>query len=198
MLNFGESWWVPPFADRIFNDDTELDDIDNFLDYLKAVLDSQFPPESEDGSPTTPADLMRELIRSARYLLEDKNNMPSIAIFFFMLGAIAQGLPVKRAEKFKGIEGLELFNAYRRELRKLAQMLAELRWKDGSDLRVTEMAEAVWVDIIEFLAHRKELGDTFTDEMFKTGPNDAKGLIPWIREVAPESARRPGRPPKKT
>lgn len=68
----------------------------------------------------------------------------------------------------------------------LAQGLAESLWKENTmkTTRTAEMAEIVW--------------NRLTDLGFNSilPVNSATGLIPWLREIAPPDAKRPGRPKK--
>lgn len=80
-------------------------------------------------------------------------------------------------------------NEAHREVIEIVQDIAKKLWeKPGhQDKRIGAMADCVWAAICEDDKYRDMVND------HKRFPDKASGLKPWIREVAPPHASKPGR-----
>ena len=80
-------------------------------------------------------------------------------------------------------------NARKQELMGSVRAHARQLWeeKDDQRLRITEMSELLWKEIVSSPQYPE-----FSDLL----PDKPAGLKPWIRPVAPDYARRGGRPKK--
>jgi hypothetical protein len=94
------------------------------------------------------------------------------------LTTFEQSLPLKRKASIQ------------QSAKELAQEIAATKWRlrEYEQFRLAEMADLVWSDLVDISARH--------DALEKALPNSAKGLIPWLREIAPTEARKPGRPKK--
>lgn len=100
------------------------------------------------------------------------------------------GLLLKsRMARLKSVIPLQKKRAEANTLRETAQKLAADAWKDDLDqtIRLGEMCERVYRALAP-IAHKAGSMDGL--------PSEAAGLKPWLRPVAPEWARRGGRPRK--
>lgn len=77
-------------------------------------------------------------------------------------------------------------NFERKAFRQIAQEIAAEEWSNDPNTRVGEMCESVYRQMLEL---EESIGRNYL-------PGQPEGIKPWLRKVAPESAKRPGRPKK--
>lgn len=121
----------------------------------------------------------------------------ALALRFLLLGMTVQrlGQPVRGdalppllesayAEEVRKLP-LRQRNARQQAAREAVQALARDLWaqEEHRALRLAEMCELVWARVLDD-------GGALAGSL----PNTRDGLKPWLRPVAPESARRPGAP----
>lgn len=130
------------------------------------------------------------------------NGDPSgIAVAFFDMGRKAERLKHPsddeisefmqvRFEKSKRELPLKLKNSKIRFLKGCAEIIARRIWeKDAKqEIKLIDACEKVWPELIDVAEHYNVPRDYY--------PNDAAGLKPWLRPLAPEYARKGGRPKK--
>lgn len=82
-------------------------------------------------------------------------------------------------------------NICRSQLTLLAQNLAVLEWKkpEHSETKVTAMSEIIWNLLIKY-------GGKDYEDMRKEVPKTHEGIKSWISAIAPEFAKKGGRPKK--
>lgn len=129
-------------------------------------------------------------------------NPSSIARAFFKLGESTQ-----RLQQLRPGEILELCsatlgkmqrerplierNSQIRFLKDYAKLIAGRLWSEDSEkqVRISDACAQVWPELVDVgLQH---LGKELTEQLL---PNDAGSLRPWLRPVAPEYAKKGGRP----
>jgi hypothetical protein len=137
---------------------------------------------------------------SAKY---GKSSLASIALSFFMAGYSTAHLKsvsmdmkdgLKRWETdWARMKGTHKQQDYGRALKELAQIIATDKWANDDDksIRLGDMCQLVWNEMAPYFV----LGDE-TSPWHKAFPNASLGFKPWLRDVAPEYARKGG-PPKK-
>ena len=129
-----------------------------------------------------------------------ENNVSLIALAFMRLGATINELTHPHPEvvssaflaelnQHKQTRSLFLRNAKIKFLKGAASQIAEDYWESDTrkEIRITSMCELIWPKIVE-------LADDLT--LVDLLPNDASKLKPWIRGIAPEWAKKGGRPKK--
>lgn len=199
MTNFNNNWWCPPSWENEKLNDMDVFDLEDFLGHFRAKVDELSGSDGANKEYKEFVATVKGIEERARFLIDDPESAPDMAMTFFILGALAQ--KIQDAFYFdpdeKQFGGLSRINYLRAKQKDLVQKLATINWGNGSTLRVKEMADATWREMISFLEHRKNGDDPEVDDMIKYGPNDASGLISWVREIAPDFAKRPGRPTKK-
>lgn len=125
--------------------------------------------------------------------------MLDIALIFYSLGCAATETDYpKREDIMKFIKGsmendkrkrpLELKNLQLSLLKEQSLELASKLWStdEKQEIKLMDMCEKVYRKL-----------NTLNPEIFKYVPNDAAGLKPWLRKVAPDYAKKPGRPKRK-
>ncbi|ADH85952.1 hypothetical protein [Desulfurivibrio alkaliphilus] len=85
---------------------------------------------------------------------------------------------------------LNQINAARRELKDFTKELAKKEWAKDTDrtVRIKDMCKKVYPALCEHAAN-KNISDLV--------PDKEEGIKPWLRDVAPDYAKKQGRPPKK-
>tara|TARA_R110001599_G_scaffold203973_4_gene401212 strand:- start:1708 stop:2343 length:636 start_codon:yes stop_codon:yes gene_type:complete len=159
----------------------------------------QYIQALESGAVDWRWDQFLEMTKGAEAALED-GDISLIATAFYELG--------KAAEKLRHPDHDEMAELYtakvdkmRREypifkrnleidfLKKMSQSIAELAWRDDIDqaIRLSEACEMVWPQLVE-MAVRRDMQDLL--------PDKASSLRDWLRPIAPDYARKGGRPKK--
>jgi hypothetical protein len=82
-------------------------------------------------------------------------------------------------------------------LKHTAQKLAQENWQSDTDqqIRISEMADIVWGKLYERIT--TEFSESTRESALEALPDLPVGLRPWLRELAPDYAKKPGRPRKK-
>lgn len=144
----------------------------------------------------------------------DSNNTNKSAITFFLLGRLAHELESEvndhtMAEYKKSFAITQKTTAnftektdIQRGVREFTQKLAKSYWLANPGHRTGEAAENIFDQVCSFLLAGKNK-ETDPDKKavwlkrYDALPQEAKGIRTWITEVAPDSAKMPGRKPKK-
>lgn len=146
-----------------------------------------------------------DVIDLAAYDLSRTDN-GAVAVAFYLLGITAGNLsnPVRDFDAIHALLGMGLDAIQGEALRTLPIKLRNIRkeqakgfiqkyalvfWQKPKhkEMRVSEMAEYIWGFAQSF--------DGCAEWLRKELPDKAAGLVPWLREVAPAAAKKPGRPP---
>jgi hypothetical protein len=144
-------------------------------------------------------DLFEILGRAADY--HEGRNFARSCEAFFLLGQLSGELSMPSRQEYS--EGMEAKLAkMKRELplvkkniaattvREIAQEVAKLEWEADTDqsLRLSDMCEVIWAKLMS--VH-------MSADLIDALPDQASGLKVWLRPVAPEYAKKGGRPRKK-
>jgi hypothetical protein len=129
------------------------------------------------------------------------NNAEKVNWHFFEMGRIFSALETNLEELtpilHKGLHAIKVnharnaplhkINFRRDEIRKEALRIAKLEWNSDKShsIRLSEMCNIVWSILLEYT------------EFIDVLPDNAPGLKPWLREAAPNWAKKPGRPKTK-
>lgn len=129
------------------------------------------------------------------------NNTEKVNWHFFEMGRVFSTLEANLEELtpllHKGLHAIQVNHArnaplnkrnIRRDaIREEALRIAKIEWNSNKShsIRLSEMCDIVWSILLE----HKEFMDVL--------PDNASGLKPWLREVAPNWAKKPGRPKAK-
>ncbi len=126
-------------------------------------------------------------------------------IFFFFLGEAVENLRWPKRADYRemaryAIEGrirlraLELVNLRKARAKEIAAGVATIMWEADIDqkIRLGEMCHQVW-------ALTMSLRTAFNgpEDILVAFPDKPQGLKPWLRSVAPEYAKKAGRPRKR-
>jgi hypothetical protein len=124
---------------------------------------------------------------------------------FFQLGQITQQLKGRTMKESGEAYSLTIEAKNRRypiwlknlraqTVRGYAQCLAQIEWETRAveKIRIGEMAEIIWAKLLD-----SEISKIIKQDVLKVLPDKPAGLKPWLREVAPEYAKKAGRPPNK-
>ncbi|MFC1689787.1 hypothetical protein ACFL07_09080 [Pseudomonadota bacterium] len=133
------------------------------------------------------------------------NDPNQISWAFYRLGRITHQLESKSAEEMEELHKLadhskkaraplNRINAIRGYAKNIAQAFAIQKWESEEEgkTRISEMCEHVWQRICEE-RYEGKIGQVIIDGL----PDKPSGLKAWLREIAPDDAKKPGRPPKK-
>ncbi len=84
-------------------------------------------------------------------------------------------------------------NSYKKVVKKFAQQIAKRNWEADTDrnIRIGEMTQIVWAELVD----EKIPADT-RNIIMEALPNSADGLRKWLSPVAPDYAKKSGRPSK--
>jgi len=95
-------------------------------------------------------------------------------------------------------ESLKAYNSVKRLYKDVAQEFAKILWSKDKEqkIRIGEMCEILWSEIIDNPQLTEYVKDEFDKRVVDFMPNDAQGLKPWIKDVAPDYAKLGGRPSK--
>lgn len=141
---------------------------------------------------------MSASVRAARQAI-DRGDVHAAAMSFFLLGMVVQRLSTApRGEELTDLLRAEL-SEHQRQLplkrkslhaqhaKGWAQDIARALWEqdEHEGVRVAEMADLVWMQAA-----------SAGSSLFEAFPDNAVGLRAWLREVAPPSAKKAGRPRK--
>jgi hypothetical protein len=152
------------------------------------------------------------LVERIKRLELDFDDMPknSACVEYFEIGrqigefanAIGESekLRVKRLELTdeRRKHPLLMKNMSSKDVRELAQLMAEMLWTNDKNksVRVGEMAELVKSNLVEEI-YTSKLLDEDTRDLWKAAlPETTDIYLKWIRSVAPEYAKKGGRPKK--
>lgn len=80
------------------------------------------------------------------------------------------------------LNGIHKFNQHKKDLAGMARVIAEKQWSDDNTVLIGTMADTVYREVVKY-----------TTAM----PDNAETVKNWIRSVAPESAKKRGRPSNK-
>lgn len=146
-------------------------------------------------------DALLKYISGAISALEH-SDIVKACFYFYLLGAQGEhlaapyGQEANKKSKYeyegrKRLEPIERRNAQIHVTREVIQDLAARFWEDdqAQTIRVQEMANRIW-------SYLRESGilPSFAKELL---PSSAEGLVSWVRPVAPDYAKKGGRPRKK-
>ena len=143
---------------------------------------------------------LREATVSAEQALETGNHN-ALATAFYSLGCAAESLQHPSQEESLDRLKAQLDKMHRefplkkRQLQKellqgMAKIIAERVWRNDEDqeIRLTDACHHVWPELVE-VAHDRGFEDAL--------PDKPESLKPWLREFAPDYARKAGPPRKK-
>lgn len=130
----------------------------------------------------------------------DSGNVSAIASAFYYLGRLAEELEQPthsdmaelykaKTEKLRREYPLFEKNLRAKFLKDMAQAIAETVWESDlkHQIRLAEACEMVWPQLVDIAIRR---------DMQELMPDKASSLKDWLRPVAPEYARKGGRPKK--
>lgn len=181
-------------------------DIAGILTNIESELARLLPAGNADKELKRELAMLGNSLKAARDMLEHSASH-QIAFAFFTLGlnvgamqnelrGIDNHIEALRLEiaDIKRKEPLKLKEMAARRLRESVQQRARSKWllSENENVRVAEMAEIIWAESCEAFMHMSENSGALSDVI----PDRAIAIIPWLREVAPAFAKKPGRPKK--
>lgn len=143
---------------------------------------------------------LRNAINRAALALQN-GDTASIASAFFSMGEKAEKLnhppedemsELYRAqlEKMKSELPIKLRNSKIEFLKGCVEIIARRIWEKDTkqEIKLIDACHEVWPELVDVAEHYNVGWDLY--------PNEAAGLKPWLRPLAPEYAKRPGAPKK--
>ncbi|MCY1449598.1 hypothetical protein D9M71_663480 [compost metagenome] len=146
-------------------------------------------PATEESRWQSLKPLMGSIVSLTKTLnAEQKDQMADIVAGFFILGdTLLRPNLESKVERQIAFENGSLckFNNHKAAVIEYAKVIATENWEadTAQKIRVGDMAEIVWARLV-------------VESLKKWLPDKPEGIKEWIKSVAPEYARKAGRPPK--